>query len=243
MWWFPLATAAAIAIILIATQYWQDRRRRRGAATYRGRFLEVVHRLEELTNKANVLGQHAAKVRDRGALDYFESCLRVLETLLRVVRDMPAFALEPSAANSALFLVKDTERRLMRAQEGFAAAMKGMAQDAHALHGARPSPVADGCYFCSRPFQAERFAMTRAKLDGETREVMACEYCREELRTTKKIKVLHFMKDGRTVHWSQMPGYRPSQDYWTLNERRTLAPRKLEISHWRGEKDPDPKKP
>jgi hypothetical protein len=71
---------------------------------------------------------------------------------------------------------------------------------------------------------------------------MACEYCREELRTTKKIKVLHFQKDGKTLHWSQMPGYRPSRDFWNLNERKTLAPRKLEIVHWRGNKDtPDPK--
>jgi hypothetical protein len=98
---------------------------------------------------------------------------------------------------------------------------------------AKKKPATTGCYFCSRPVLANRFSQVKVKIDGQVKEVMSCKICKEELESTKKVKVLYFMKDGHPVHWSQVPDYKPSEDFWNINKpgqpQAVQKTRKLEL--------------
>src|SRR5262249_11693130 len=105
--------------------------------------------------------------------------------------------------------------------------------------GSKSKAVASGCYFCSRPVVANRFSLVKVKIDGQVKEVSGCKICKDELESSKKVKVLYFMKDGQPIHWSEVPDYKPSEDFWNINQQSaaggpkaaapTPAKRRLEI--------------
>jgi hypothetical protein len=242
MLWVPFATALVLGLVVLGLHFVQQRRQVRDAKSYRGRFIQLVAQLETLTRAANALEVQVRGVKDPRVLDYYEGTLKVLETLLAAVRKIPPFGADPSGLDSAFFLVRDCRERLGRTQQAFQDAVRGRAVNLEALHGA---PVATkrgtsekraamtGCYFCSRPVIVNRFSQVKVKIDGQVKEVMSCKVCKEELETTKKVKVLYFMKDGHPIHWSSIPDYKPSEDFWNINKPGQGQPvqksRRLEI--------------
>lgn len=222
MWWVPLATALVLGLTVIGLHFVQQKRQVRDAKSYRGRFIQLVAQLETLTRSANTLEPQARSVNDARVLDYFESTLRVLETLLTAVRRIPPFGSDASALDSAFYLVRDCRERLGRAQQAFQDVMRGRSINIEALRGTpadnHKKALTAGCYFCSRPVLANRFSQVKVKIDGQVKEVMSCKVCKGELETTKKVKVLYFMKEGHPIHWSQVSDYKPSEDFWNINK-------------------------
>ena len=237
MWWVPFATALALGLLVLGLHFLQQKRQVRDAKSYRGRFIQLVAQLETLTRAVTMLEPQARLVKDPRVLDYFEGTLRVLETLLAAVRRIPPFGSDPTGLDSAFFLVRDCRERVGRAQQAFQDVIRGRTVNLEALHGApldkQRKTVTTGCYFCSRPVLANRFSQVKVKIDGQVKEVMSCKICKDELETTKKVKVLYFMKEGHPVHWSQVADYKPSEDYWNINKSGHAQPiqktRRLEL--------------
>lgn len=235
MIWVPLTTAAVVALLVVILQIWQRRRRNTGAKSYRARFVQLVAQLDTVTRSMNQMEMLARTVREPKLLDYYEGNLRLLENLLQAVTKLRPFGTEPAALDAAFFLVKDLRGRVGRTQQAFQDAMRGRPIKWDELYGgaAREGsaiPLPTGCYFCSRPVIVDRFAKVKVRLDGQVREVISCRICREELETTKKVKVLYFMKDGRPVHWSDVKDYAPSEDFWNINKRDPIhKSKKLEL--------------
>lgn len=227
MIWLPLVTALVVAISILLLQGWQRRRRADNAKIYRARFVQLVAQLDTVSRTANQLEMLARTVREPKLLDYYEGCLKLLENLLHAVTKLQRFGTEPAALDAAFFLVKDLRGRIGRSQQAFQDAMRGRQirwDELYAANVAKSSsfPLPTGCYFCSRPVIVDRFAKVKVRLDGQVREVVSCRICREELETTKKVKVLYFMKNGRPVHWSDVKDYSPSEDFWNINKREPL---------------------
>lgn len=227
MAWLSLVTAVLLAILVLILQGWQRRRRADHAKIYRARFVQLVAQLDTVTRTANQLEMLARTVRQPKLLDYYEGCLRLLENLLYAVSKLEPFGTEPAALDAAFFLVKDLRSRIGRAQQAFQDAIRGRQIRWDDLYGANRSkspvyPLPTGCYFCSRPVIVDRFSKVKVRLDGQVREVVSCRICREELETTKKVKVLYFMKNGRPVHWSEVQDYAPSEDFWNINQREPV---------------------
>jgi len=235
MWWIPFLTALILGVLMVALQALQRRRSLTGAAAYRARYLQLVSQLESTSLTANQLVAYVKDVQDYALVDYFESGLKLLETLLSVVYQLPGFDDNPDQLNSALFLAKDTHERMVRTQEAFRAALKGKKVRLDKLTSPemkRAEIAVKGCYFCSRPYFVGSFSNVRVKLEGETREVVACNVCKEELAHTRKVKVLYFLKDGKPIHWSDVQDYQPSEDFWNINRRGGIQKvRRLELIH------------
>jgi len=230
MWWIPILTICLVAVAVIGLQGLQDRRQRRSVRVYRAKYLQLVAQLEGVTISINDLASDVPQVKDESLLDYYEGCLRLLETLLHAVKRMPPFGSDMASLNSALFLVRDCRERVERTEKAFQDALSGRGVKLDRLFGrSSSSPSSAGCYFCSRPMIPSRFSTVRVKIDAATKEVLSCAMCRDELQHSKKVKVLYFLKDGRPVHWAEVPSYRPTEDYWSINKRGFMRTTKLEL--------------
>lgn len=226
MWWVPFLAAVVLGVVVLALHALQQSRMVRDSKSYRGRFIQLVAQLDTITRAVNGLEPQARATKDTRVLDYYEGTLKVLETLLTAVRRIPPFGSDPSGLDSAFFLVRDCRERVGRAQQAFQDAASGrpLRLDA-AAEKSKGAKKADkqaralaGCYFCSRPVIADRFAQVKVKIDGEIKEVTSCKICKDELESTKKVKVLYFMKEGHPVHWSEIGDYKPSEDFWNINK-------------------------
>lgn len=244
MWWVPLTTAIALGLLVAILHMWHQRRQLGGAKSYRARFVQLVAQLDTVTTSVNQLGGQVRQVKDSKLLDYYEGTLRILETLLTAVRRIPPFGTEPSQLDSAFFLVRDCRHRVGRTQQAFQDALRGREVRLEELYGqsdlgragSKALPEPTGCYFCSRPVIASRFAKVKVKIDGEIKEVTSCKVCKDELESTKKVKVLYFMKEGKPVHWSEVADYHPSEDFWNINKRdAVMKTRKLELIYTQSE--------
>lgn len=225
MWWLPLLSAAAIGLGLWTLQLLQQRLRIGQTKTYRAKYIQLISQLDDLARGAGMLEQDAYRSKDDKLLDYYESCLRILETLITAISRIPAFGGEVSQLSSGFFLVKDCRQRLQRLGRSFNEESRGKSVDLDFLYGRSKKgggAAALGCYFCSRPHIASQFSQVRVKIDSDTREVLSCNVCRDELKFTKKVKVLFLMRDGKPVHWSEVPNYKPSEDYWNINKRNSI---------------------
>lgn len=220
MWWVPLATAAAFGLFVLILHYWHQGRQNDEARTYRARFVQLVAQLDTVTHSVNELAGSVRQIREPKLLDYYESTLKILETLLAAVRRVPPFGSDPGMLDSAFFLVKDTRQRVGRTQQAFQDAMRGRPVRFDELYGAPPPPPDQtGCYFCSRPVIQSRLAQVKVKIDGAVKQVTSCKICKEELEATKKVKVLYFLKEGKPIHWSEVADYSPSEDFWNINKK------------------------
>lgn len=232
MWWVPLTTSIALGLFVVALHFWHQRRQLDDAKSYRARFVQLVAQLDTVTASVNQLAKQLTQIKEPKLLDYYESTLRILETLLAAVKRIPPFGTEPTVLDSAFFLVRDCRHRVGRTQQAFQDAMRGRDVKLEDLYGAAKTKdeAAAGCYFCSRPVIASRFMQVKVRIDGEIKEVTSCKVCKDELASTKKVKVLYFMKDGKQAHWSEIEDYHPSEDFWNINKRDPIMKtRQLEL--------------
>lgn len=223
MWWVPIATGFGFAAVVLILHVWQRNRQVDGARVYRARFVQLVSQLDNTANQAHILGSQMIRVFDERLLEYFENTLKIFETLLGAIAQLPPFGEEPAHLGSAFFLARDCQKRLERTQEAVRNALSGkdiIWDDLYLSDSKGPGSLSvRGCFFCSRPYIAERFTHVKAKIDGNIREVVSCNICKEELEKTKKVKVLYFMRDDKPVHWMDVADYQPSEDYWDINQR------------------------
>jgi len=230
MIWIPLIAACLLALCLGAVHLWHERSQRNTARVYRARFIQLVSQLDSITIVVNNLGGHASRVKDSKVLDYYESNLRILETLLMSIKRLPPFGSVPGHLDPAFALAKDLRDRVQRTQRAFRSALLGKEVKLQELVGA--VGASSGCYFCSRPMISNRFSKVKVKIDGDVKDVVSCKICRSELETTKKVKVLYFMKNERPVHWSEVTDYVPSEDFWSINKRKPVRKEtRLELVH------------
>ena len=233
MVWLPFVTAAVLAGLGFLLHGYQRQRQLSGAKLYRQRFMQAVTQLESVTKALNELGELTKVIKDPRALDYYEGTLALTETLLAALRKVEPFGTDPSALNSAFYLIRDLRERVGRVGRAFHELSTGGKLDLADLHGRSfdaQLPRVIGCYFCSRPVIAEKQADVRVRLDGEVRVVTGCKVCSNELSLTRKVKVLHFMLEGQPVHWSKVTDYKPNEDFWGINEpSQSVAKRRLEL--------------
>jgi hypothetical protein len=219
MWWLPIGTAFLLGALVFGLGYWQKRSDFFSAKSYRARYLQIVSQLEFVTIGVRQLEEFVPRLTEARVLDYYESSLRILETLLQTMRRIPPFGADPAILSSAGFLVKDCEKRVERTKTAFRESLQGKGVNFEHLFGRSAKSVEKGCYFCSRPVVLDRFSRVKVKLDGVTKEVLSCNTCKEELKSSKKVKVLHLVKDGKTIHWSESSDYVPTDHYWNINKR------------------------
>ncbi|MBM4251059.1 MAG: hypothetical protein FJ146_03735 [Deltaproteobacteria bacterium] len=231
--WLPFITAAVVIGLGYLLYTWQRQRQVSGAQAYRKRFLQVVTQLETVTKGVTDIGNSLQTLQVRlgtrypswiKLFDYYEATLALCETVLIATRKLEPFGTSPSALDSVLFLIRDLRERVGRLELVVRQMIGGELPDLGILQVQADGPltsVVKGCYFCSRPVIADKQTEVRVRLDGQLRQVHGCKVCRDELTSTRKVKVLHFMIEGQPVHWSQVNDYRPNEDFWSINQEQS----------------------
>lgn len=193
------------------------------AHSYRKQYQQLIARIEMCVTRLNTLGNLVPHVKDPKVLDQFEACLRMSEAMLLALVKVPGFSLKPEMIGPIQAIVFKTEEKIELAYGRFKSAIEdkpffGQLIDRWQKDTNIP---AKGCYFCSRPFMKAYFRPASLKVDGIKLRVFGCQICVAELRANKKVKVLYFIEYGQAVHWALVESYRPIEQYWNLNRRKT----------------------
>ena len=178
-------------------------------------FQKLVSELEAATLIANRLGVKHKDIKNDKWLSNFETNLRMLENIMDSAKKINPKSGDRYTLRSLFMLTKECNKRLRRTMKSFAASQKGGLPEF--LNTTKSVEFPNGCYFCSRPFDIISFKIVKVKVEGTLIKPYACSTCREQLQRNKKIKVLHFMHEGESVHWSLLPGYLPEQHFFSLN--------------------------
>lgn len=210
-----------LGLTLMMKAFWLSLYPRR-ALSYRRRYQQLIARIDLAVVKANTLANLVPHVKNARILDDFESCLRMMETLLRALNQTPNFGFDQKLITQVYPMVKrvehkidDTYRKFKRSIEErplFSGLLKRWQEET--------AVPALGCYFCSRPFMRAYFKAATIRVEGINLRVFGCHICVAELKTRKKVKVLYFQEQGRPVHWSLVDSYKPMEQYWDLNRRK-----------------------
>lgn len=221
MWFYTVTTMILVLMgIGIFMLIWEHRKRI-AQRFNRVNYSELLRVLESLTAKTNNMAALVEHIRDKKVLDYYESCLRLIEEFLYTVNRVENLERDMISLKSAFVLAAECSKRIDKTYKAFA-------KDIHAqkinyeqmFHWKiKPDTTILGCYFCSRPYEKDGFKLVKAKIEGVTVTVVGCRICSEEIFRHKKIKVLHFEVNGHRIHWSKMKGFVPSKEYWDLNSK------------------------
>ncbi len=217
-----ITVVVLVAAVLIAqSAYYRWRRDKR--LDYRARYRKLLYLLEQSTVISNQLESQVKMAEpEKKLVDYYLGTLGVLETLLRTVRTLDPIKGEPASLDTSLYLAQDLSLRCQRVKNAFMGfKTKRKVDYAQLFNQEKPGFLnVIGCYFCSRPYRADFFAHVRVKVQKSHMDVFACRVCEQELEHTKSVRILSFMQDGKSVHWSKVKGYQPSAEYWHLNLKR-----------------------
>ncbi|RZA26030.1 MAG: hypothetical protein EOP10_04920 [Proteobacteria bacterium] len=193
------------------------------AHSYRKQYQQLVARIDMCVTRLNTLGNLVPHVKDPKVLDQFEACLRMSEALLSALVKVPPFGFKPEMIGFIQPLVMKTEEKIEAAYTRFKLVIEGKPLFGQLIDRWQKDTdiPAKGCYFCSRPFMKAYFKPASLKVDGIQLRVFGCQICVAELRANKKVKVLYFIEYGQPVHWALVEAYRPIEQYWNLNRRRS----------------------
>jgi|GEM_PF-2394471 hypothetical protein len=222
MMYLVIATLfVAVGLGLMARGYRLSRLPER-AYSYRRRYIQIVAQIELAVLKLNSLGNLVPHVKNTRVLDDYESCLRMMETLLTALTRLPNFGFDPRLLGQVVPLVRRVSVKTEETYGKFKRAIEERPLFAHLLPRwqEETSIPAEGCYFCSRPFMKAYFKKASIKVDGIRLTVYGCHICIAQLKARRKIKVLYFLEQGRPVHWSLVDGYKPMEQFWDLNRRK-----------------------
>lgn len=205
--------ALAMAALAIGAAYYLYRgmRMRAADASEYALFKRLVRDLDATTEFANSVGRRLFQCNNQVILTSFEANLRALENILESATKLRPYPANRYAIRSLTLLTRECRRRLGR--DARDALGKGRRKDSRA----EPHAFPTGCYFCSRPFDIVTFKIVRIKQGELTKRPYACSTCRKQLQSKKKVKVLHFLVEGKTLHWSETPGYEAKEHFFTLN--------------------------
>lgn len=215
------AVLVGLGLAMIVRGYWMSRYPKR-AWSYRKRYQQLIARIDLAVLKVNTLGNLVPHVKNARVLDEFESCLRMMETLLTALTRTPNFGFDPKLINQVNPLVKRVESKIEDTYRKFKRSIeeRPLFSGLLARWQEETAVPAQGCYFCSRPFMRAYFKAATIKVDGINLRVYGCHICVAELKSHKRVKVLYFQDQGRPVHWSLVDSYKPLEQYWDLNRRK-----------------------
>lgn len=201
------------------------------AYSYRRRYQQLMSRIELGVLKLNTLGNLVPHVKNPRVLDEYESCLRMMETLLSTLVKLPRFSFEANRVGQVQPLVLKTEEKIEEAYRKFKRAIEERPLFAPLLERwtQETTVPASGCYFCSRPYMKAYFKAASIRVDGIRLRVFGCHICVAELKSRRKIRVLYFIENGQPVHWNLVPDYRPSEQYWDMNRKHSYRTPDIEL--------------
>jgi len=236
-WSFPLIMSLFLALLLAALHYWYTRHYAIFHGNYDRQLEALIVKLERVTIMVNRMAMVVEHIKDDRLLAYYESCLRLLENLLTAVKEVPTDKQDIATLRSASYLARECNKRVGRTQKAFTQYLKGKSIDIASLYGRVSAKFPVGCYFCSRPYDPRGFRKVKVKVDEKTLSVHGCAVCRQELSRSKKVKVLYFMRDEQQVHWSELPDYTPSRDFYDINRGKRYGQASLRLIYSRQSDD------
>jgi hypothetical protein len=213
MWILPLLVCAALVWILWLLQRSDRFRARRAVHRYYYRYRALLEDLERIRLGLVTLFQKVSVQLPHSTAGFvaYEKLVVDFERLLMSLKSIPSTSPNLMLLKSIEVLAKDLSTRLGVAQDMLSGKTRSNA------HKALPTKVMEGCYFCSKPALVEPLRRIRIKIDSDLKVVLGCALCREAVKRDRTAKVLYFVKNGKSVHWSESEDYRPEESYFQIN--------------------------
>ena len=210
------------AFLLMAYFLFRSHRSYARIVNVRRLYIQNIARIETIVVQVNQLQNLAAHIHEGPSFRYYEDMVQMLEALMVALSRIPPLSDKGELVRSMEPMITDLEGRVVTCREKFKkdlAPRKELSQLFQTVH-----PNAEsikGCYFCSKPYSPKNFRRVSIRFQGDRMQVYGCANCRAELKSRRSVDILHFVHEDRTVHWSQLPGYDPRKDFWTLGALRT----------------------
>lgn len=220
-------TMAVLCFVFLGLLFLMFRRQRNHTkvVNYRRLYIQYVAKIETMTVQVNQLGTLVVHLKTEAALDYYEDTLKMLETLLNALNKVPPLSDRGELVRSMEPMVENLSKRIHKCHDKFQRELSGQGLQSMIKDLGKSHLPVTGCYFCSRPFSPKNFKKISIKFQGQKMSVYGCPSCRAELKSKRSVDILHFVQNNRSVHWSELPQYDPTRDYWSLNSRRTKKTR------------------
>lgn len=193
---------------------------------------QLVNSMAAVHKRVRAVRYKMPVTRNPNLITMFEQTLLSFETLLGALLAMLKHDLglrgnlrlanvgsyNQSGVSSALALANHITAKVSIIEKALQSEIEGKTVGLNELYPEQTAVTMPGCYFCSKPTPQDKNSGVKVKVDDEVRRVHACPTCREALLLTKKVKVLHFQQDGKTVHWSDYKDFVSNNSYWNLND-------------------------
>ena len=198
-------------------------------------FVDLVARLDAITARATAMAKLAEHVTDPELLKKYQASLIKIENTLSSFSRLNSPLIDLNTLKGFERLTRDCQRSLKSSETALKKHLRQKSINYKNLFQWKPKEGVKGCYFCSRPNDAPGLKSVKSRIHGVTIRVWGCEVCCNQLRKNRKVKVLYFLINGQPIHWTQVRGYQPSENFWGLNspQKKPKPPLKLVYSEAR----------
>lgn len=210
--------------IIVAFLYVRNQRKRLLAhklAEKRKRYQNLILQLEAIQKQLNEVNPSLHLIKNNTIIDEIDKTVAFMYTLAEAISHIHPRDIRDDSLNSALILARDCQNQTLKARN-MVDMYFGSKTTAIPVITPKETLAKAGCYFCSRPFISGPPNGVKVKIDNEEKSTLACNNCYHLLKQKKKIKVLHFMQDGKAIHWTENINYKPSEQFWRINEGENI---------------------
>ncbi len=187
----------------------------------RKRYQNLILQLEAIQKQLNDINPYLHLIRNEAIIDEVDKTVSFMYTLAEAISHIHPKDIREGSLNSALILARDCQNQTLKAKNMVDMYFGGKTSTIP-LSTPKETLAKAGCYFCSRPFISGPPNGVRVKIDQEEKSTLACHVCYQLLKEKKKIKVLHFMLDGKALHWTENINYKPNEQFWRINESENI---------------------
>ena len=210
----PVAIAIVIALVVSLAYLFAGIKEKNSSPTSDAAFKSLMVTLESCSKLAHKHGREAKSIKDESLLEAVESAVAMLEVITSTTKKVRNSDNDLYRIRSLQMVSQKCLLRLEKLSPAIEKVRAGKPVPASIL---KSLTMPKGCYFCSRPFDLITFKIVKVKLEKKKAEQYACPTCRKQLQNKKKLRVLHFMNEGKPTHWSETPNYKPESHYYSLN--------------------------
>ncbi|NRA65799.1 MAG: hypothetical protein HRU19_15015 [Pseudobacteriovorax sp.] len=197
---------------------------------YRRLYSQSVARADRLVLRLNHLNNLVPYIKRDETLTSYQNAIDLMETFLTAVNRLPPLSAREEIVRAMEPMLLEIEMKINGCIDDFEKEVDGTKELGTLLKPLKgPLCPVTGCFFCSKPYSPRTFRETTVSFDAETKTVYGCASCRALLKSKKQVEVLHFMRNGKNVHWSELSSYDPRSDYYKLGARRSVW-RRMQIS-------------
>ena len=112
--WTAFFAVVCIGVLIFVIHYLFHTKIRSKNIVYTSQYSQLIQKVEDVTTKVNLMQALVDHVNDEKVLDYYEAGLKLLESLLTMINELPNLSDEPAEMRTAFYLAGRCEDQVDR---------------------------------------------------------------------------------------------------------------------------------